>query len=578
MFNSLRNLFAIKSNQNISTDETASVKMAVRELLCNIKWFVVRGLPYFNSNFTTWVKKHKLAAEVLKVAYPTEIGPIGYIKAYCEQEKVTLPENIELNVLLDTRNITLDQRRQLLRKILDQLDTMTEQIDWEVQGQLSDSDDEYEYGRQGGEKSTPFKGLLEAVGEEIGKTIESKIEEYSPPDEDEDSDYSDEQNNIKSLRIVEPHVEQRGKNIVTSTRIDEQQASRPQIAPKILPRTSSNANKPKEPENQLNALVKLLAENLNIKQQPSPVINPISIEPLKNGNQDAHEWFDTYERNTGDWTYEQRGMKLPAYLREQAVQYWRDLNETDRYDYRRIKQHLLEHFPSLNKSEVEIQFFQRTQKQGESCTEYASALCALQREYRNTSTPDAKSSLLNKFVSGLVPELRSIVRSAKCNTFEEARMIAIATEKDKLEETTKLNGNAINSVTEKKQNKVKESKLKVDDAKEEGVASVKEKPSQDKNKFKNKKNFESKKKKFYNNRFNNNKRFKWNKKRFYRNSRPNYVRQQRYQQQQQQQFQKQQFPQQHNAAVDALRIECSLCGQTGANAFYCCNKLNQNLN
>lgn len=313
----------------------------------------------------------------------------------------------------------------------------------------------------------------------------------------------------------------------------------------------------------------MLTDSLTTKQQPTA---PISIEPLKSGNQDVHEWFDTYERNTGDWTYEQTGKKLPAYLREQAVQYWRDLDENDRFDYGKIKRHLLEHLPSLNKSEVEIQFFQRMQKAGESCAEYATALCSLQREYRNTSTPDAKTSLLNKFVSGLIPELRSIVRSAKCQSFEEARMIAIATEKDKLEETTKINSNAINSVTEKTKSKAKENKPKGEDSKEEVVASVKDRPTHDKNKFKNKKNCASKKKKFYNNRFNTNKRFKWNKKKFYRNSRSNYNRQQRFPQQQQQQ------PQQHYAAVDALRIECSLCCQTGAKAFYCCNKLNQNLN
>ena len=57
-------------------------------------------------------------------------------------------------------------------------------------------------------------------------------------------------------------------------------------------------------------------ENLAMSSRTN---KPLRIKTLKNDSQDAHEWFSKFERQTAQWTDEDRGYEVTTWFTDNAL-------------------------------------------------------------------------------------------------------------------------------------------------------------------------------------------------------------------------------------------------------------------
>jgi hypothetical protein len=65
----------------------------------------------------------------------------------------------------------------------------------------------------------------------------------------------------------------------------------------------------------------------------------ISLDCLKNSNQDPVEWFKAFEKYAASWNWDLSIMarKVPVYLKGEADSYWNQLTQQERSDYEFVK-------------------------------------------------------------------------------------------------------------------------------------------------------------------------------------------------------------------------------------------------
>ncbi|RNA40119.1 hypothetical protein BpHYR1_052502, partial [Brachionus plicatilis] len=60
-----------------------------------------------------------------------------------------------------------------------------------------------------------------------------------------------------------------------------------------------------------------------------------SVEPLTGNEDDVEEWFNQYDRiaYANEWSREEKGRKLPVWLKEKALNIWYDLEQIYKHNY-----------------------------------------------------------------------------------------------------------------------------------------------------------------------------------------------------------------------------------------------------
>ena len=135
------------------------------------------------------------------------------------------------------------------------------------------------------------------------------------------------------------------------------------------------------------------------------MITTISIEYLRSNGQDVTEWFENYERLTKcvGWEDQQKGQKLPGYLRDQAVDYWDTIPSELQFNYGAIKAVMMARLVPENAAvDATKELFNSTQLEGETVDHYGRRIRKLAKRGQNVS----EAHVVNCFMTGLRPSLR----------------------------------------------------------------------------------------------------------------------------------------------------------------------------
>lgn len=147
------------------------------------------------------------------------------------------------------------------------------------------------------------------------------------------------------------------------------------------------------------------------------------IDTLNDEETDIDEWFNKFERvaMANGWQDFEKGRKLPVWLKGKALNIWCELDDNMKYDYYEVKKKLSDKLDRSSNIKYLQEFFNKTQKVGESVDDYAMSLKkAFNKAFRGSNSVDAQRTLLGRFRTGLVPEIQSLMCTTEPEKIDDA--------------------------------------------------------------------------------------------------------------------------------------------------------------
>ena len=160
------------------------------------------------------------------------------------------------------------------------------------------------------------------------------------------------------------------------------------------------------------AMMRQMFQGFEILAHSNRSNKQLRLETLKNDSQDIQEWFSKYERQTTQWSDEERGHDVPAWFEDSALRFWELMNTSDRYNYENIKKTLIRKFRAddyVYKSMTK--FYGMRQDVNEKVETFMYRLCKCKREWPTTDHSRFDRDLPHIFKNGLKPDIAAHITS-----------------------------------------------------------------------------------------------------------------------------------------------------------------------
>jgi hypothetical protein len=214
---------------------------------------------------------------------------------------------------------------------------------------------------------------------------------------------------------------------------------------------------PKDQKFFLRALATSIRQNKDVK-----------IETLKFPSQNVVDWFEKFELLTTRWSNKERGYEVVRYLEEIALTKYQ-LLKTDKFDYEKIKDHLIKELrPKFSTRSLMADFFCAKQKSEESIDTYAHRLLGYIKQAKTDQKNLFENELGDVFRNGCDKRIKNFLLSENSSDFNTLWVLAKQLEKnvDELEETS-INAikseynseNSINKQSESEKRAIPETKF-----------------------------------------------------------------------------------------------------------------------
>jgi hypothetical protein len=144
----------------------------------------------------------------------------------------------------------------------------------------------------------------------------------------------------------------------------------------------------------------------------------INIEKLDGNEKDVVKWFESFERiaRSNGWTDKVMALKLPCYLKNTALLVWQNEDPEVKDEYKEIKDMIVDKF-KVDES-IELSYFGRVQRDGESSTDYALTLEKLAK--RAFPGINKEQDTLRIYCKGLRGKMRKWVLLSDPKTMKDA--------------------------------------------------------------------------------------------------------------------------------------------------------------
>jgi hypothetical protein len=107
---------------------------------------------------------------------------------------------------------------------------------------------------------------------------------------------------------------------------------------------------------------------------------PLNIDKLKNSKQNVVVWFETFDRQTVKWTYQNKGKEVTMWLAENALYHWEMIPEQLKYDYTSVRTHLIDKLrPTDQNFKIKQDFYSAKQRLDESVEQFAHRIYAFKK-------------------------------------------------------------------------------------------------------------------------------------------------------------------------------------------------------
>jgi hypothetical protein len=158
-------------------------------------------------------------------------------------------------------------------------------------------------------------------------------------------------------------------------------------------------------------------ENLAMSSRTNKLLR---IETLKNDSQDAHEWFNKFERQTAQWTDEDRGYEVTCWFSDNALRIWELMPELHKEDYYEIKAAIIKKFRAEDHVyKSKSKFYSMKQQHNESVEEFVYRLSKCKNEWPDNEHANFERDLPHIFKNGVKPDIAAYLTSYKFSGLDD---------------------------------------------------------------------------------------------------------------------------------------------------------------
>ena len=136
----------------------------------------------------------------------------------------------------------------------------------------------------------------------------------------------------------------------------------------------------------------------------------LRLNNLKKWSEDMTGWFESFERQTTDWSSSEKAEELVNWLEDKALKTWEMAEPNEKKNYSTIKKHLVSKLTPANRDfSLKSQFYSAKQTPSEDVDQFAHRLLIMQKEWPEKKKASFDSDVAKVFVKGLSPEVRKLV-------------------------------------------------------------------------------------------------------------------------------------------------------------------------
>ena len=109
-------------------------------------------------------------------------------------------------------------------------------------------------------------------------------------------------------------------------------------------------------------------ENLAMSSRTN---KPLRKQTFKNDSQGTHDWFSKFERQTAQWTHEDRGYEVTTWFTDNVLRIWELMPEKHKEDYYENKAAIIQKFRAEDHVyKSKSKFYSMKQEHNESIEEF----------------------------------------------------------------------------------------------------------------------------------------------------------------------------------------------------------------
>jgi hypothetical protein len=420
-------------NIRIITPATEDIMKMYNKLIKNINYFHVRRKPYTKINFETWCTKNKCPTLGEGFAFET-LGHFFF--NYITDNELDAPNNSKYwdteipdwNDYLTRINETSDEDESNDEENSTK-DTISEQdsTDNESQEKVALLQNRDETGPLSENINTTA-----AAQTKIQEEFQPTNSKYTPNQPKLQSQPSQQQQqplcskSLRSTKICNPQSmprEDREKvtklsNLNTYRVASPSRNTETRPAPRIFDPNNTSLSSEGSTREEVTMADLVRAQEMD---------RNIAIDPLNDEQKGTKQWFRKFEFITlgAGWDERVMGLKLPNYLRGDALRHWKSLEFSEQRNYKIVKNEIINKLDTVaRRCAAKMEYLNATQSVAESTKDFARRLRKLYNaaggELNNKKGDEmSENYLITTLEKGLQPEYSRLVLSRNLKNWDE---------------------------------------------------------------------------------------------------------------------------------------------------------------
>ena len=156
----------------------------------------------------------------------------------------------------------------------------------------------------------------------------------------------------------------------------------------------------------------------------------LRLETLKNSSQNVRDWFNKFDIQTLQYTYDQKGFEVVKWFEDTALHFWKMMPSDNCHDYKQIQEYIIGKFsPSDHHFHAKSSFYSMKQELHESIDDFSHRLHSCKDDWPSSEHSTFEADLIKVFKHGVLTEIRKHLVTLKSPDFDTITQYARTIEK-----------------------------------------------------------------------------------------------------------------------------------------------------
>jgi hypothetical protein len=156
----------------------------------------------------------------------------------------------------------------------------------------------------------------------------------------------------------------------------------------------------------------------------------LRLDTLKNSSQNVRDWFNKFDIQTLQYSYEQKGFEVVKWFEDTALHFWKMMPNDTCHDYKQIQAYIIKKFsPSDHHFHAKSSFYSMKQELHESIDDFSHRLHSCKDDWPPSEHSTFEADLIKVFKHGVLTDIRKHLVTIKSPDFDTITQYARTIEK-----------------------------------------------------------------------------------------------------------------------------------------------------